>query len=106
VETLLVTLPDAATLSAADNACNCPGSGADLGNGFPVRGKVVAISSDRGVVRLQHAAIPGLLRRGEDEFSGAPELIAAVKPGQEVLARIEVRGDAWWIFDVRRLLAK
>jgi hypothetical protein len=105
VQTLLLTLPDAAVLNAADNACECGGK-ADTAAGYPIRGKIASLSAARGTLHLAHPAVPGLLRAGEDEFKLAPDVLAAVTSGREILARIEERSDGWWIFEVRLLPAK
>lgn len=104
VETLLVTLPDAAVLAAADSSCGCSPSGEQL-VGYPIRGKITAVAAERGSLKLQHVALPGVLRAGEREFKAAPEVIGSLQAsaGRDVLARVEQRGDGWWIFDVRLL---
>lgn len=104
VETLLVTLPDAAVLAAADSSCGCAPTGEEL-VGYPIRGKITAVAADHGTLKLQHVALPGVLRAGEREFKAAPEVLASLQasPGREALARVEQRSDGWWIFDVRLL---
>jgi hypothetical protein len=101
--TLLVTLPDAAVLAAADSSCACSPSGDQL-IGYAMRGRITAVSVERGALRVQYGAVPGVLRAGEREFKAAPDLVRAVQAGREVLGRIEQRGGEWWIFDVRVLL--
>ncbi|HVU24104.1 MAG TPA: exo-alpha-sialidase [Opitutus sp.] len=104
VETLLVTLPDAAVLAAADSSCGCAPSGEQL-VGYPIRGKITAIAAGNGTLRLQHVALPGVMRAGEREFKVAPNALAGLQAGagREVLARVEQRSDGWWIFDVKFL---
>jgi hypothetical protein len=102
VETLLVTLPDAAVLAAADSSCACSPSGEEL-IGYPIRGRITGISTGHGTLRVQHGALPGVLRAGEREFRAAPDLLGAVQADREVLARVEQRSGEWWIFDVRVL---
>ncbi len=104
VETLLVTLPDAAVLAAADSSCGCSPSGEEL-IGYPIRGKITVVSTARNSLRLQHVALPGVLRGGEREFKAAPNVIAALQAGREILGRVEQRSGEWWIFDVRLLQA-
>ena len=103
IETLLVTLPPAAVLAAADSTCGCSPSGEQLA-GYPIRGRITGVTADRGALRLQHVALPGVLRAGEREFKAAPNVLGALQSGQDVLARVEQRSDGWWIFDVRVLL--
>lgn len=104
VETLLVTLPDAAVLAAADSSCGCSPSGEQL-VGYPIRGKITAVAADHGTLKLQHVALAGVLRAGEREFKAAPDVLANLQTstGREALARVEQRSDGWWIFDVRLL---
>jgi len=104
VQTLLVTLPDAATLAAADSTCGCSPSGDEL-IGYPIRGRITAVMTERNSIKLQHVALPGVLRGGEREFKAAPNVIAALQAGREVLGRVEQRSGEWWIFDVRLLQA-
>jgi hypothetical protein len=104
VETLLVTLPDAAVLAAADSSCGCAPTGEQL-VGYPIRGKITAVAAESGTLRLQHVALPGVMRAGEREFKVAPNVLGNLQAsaGREVLARVEQRSDGWWIFDVKFL---
>jgi hypothetical protein len=103
METLLVTLPDAATLAAADSSCDCAPHGDEL-VGYAIRGHVAAVSPEHGVLRVSYAAVPGIMRAGEQKFKAAANVLTAVKPDSEILARIEQRNGEWWIFDVRTLV--
>lgn len=103
VETLLVTLPDAAALAAADSSCGCSPSGDQLA-GYPIRGRITEVVADRGLLRLQHVVLPGVMHAGEHEFKAAPNVLGALQAGRDVLARVEQRSGEWWIFDVRVLL--
>lgn len=105
VETLLVTLPDAASLAAADSLCECAPRAEELA-GFPVRGRVVDVGEGRPTLRLEHHGVPGVMRAGQREFRAAPNVITALRPEREILARIEQRDGEWWVFDVRVLLSK
>ena len=103
IETELVTLPDAAVLAAADSSCACsPGGEAQAG--YPLRGRITALSSAKGTIRLAHGALPGVLRAGEREFRVAPNILGALQSGREILGRVEERSGEWWIFDVRLLV--
>jgi hypothetical protein len=64
---------------------------------------VTAVAADRGTLRLQHVALPGVLRAGERDFKAAPNVVAALQAGREILGRVEQRSGEWWIFDVRLL---
>ncbi|HWA08734.1 MAG TPA: sialidase family protein [Opitutaceae bacterium] len=102
VETLLVTLPAASVLAAADSSCSCSPSGEQL-VGYPIRGRVTGVESSRSLLRLEHVALPGVLHAGEHEFKAAPNVLGALQAGRDVLARVEQRNGEWWIFDVRIL---
>lgn len=103
METLLVTLPDAAILAAADSSCDCAPHGEEL-VGYAMRGHVTAVSPAQGTLRVSYTAVPGIMRAGEKEFKAAANMLTAVKADSEILARIEQRNGEWWIFDVRTLV--
>ena len=71
--------------------------------GFTMRGTIVTLASDLGILRVQHPEIPGVLAAGTHDFRVAPEVLAAVVTGRQFLGRIEQRDGAWWVFDVRLL---
>ncbi len=102
-ETLLVTLPDATILAAADSSCDCAPHGEEL-VGYAMRGHITAMPPGRGTLRVSYTAVPGIMRAGEKEFKAAANVLATVKPDSEILARIEQRNGEWWIFDVRTLV--
>jgi hypothetical protein len=101
VETLLVTLPAADLLAEADRNCSCTPEGEEL-VGYPIRAHVLDVTKP-GTVRVRHRPVAGVLRAGEREFHVSPEVSASLKPGFEVLARIEERDGKWEMFDVRLL---
>jgi hypothetical protein len=84
---------------ARTDPCNCD----TVERGFALRGRIDAVFNDRGAVRVAFDRIPGIMPAGTREFKAAPEVIAALPTGREILARIEPRGRAWWLFDVRLL---
>jgi hypothetical protein len=100
VETRLVTLPGPDELAAAESVCDCAAGNEELA-GSPLRGKVLSMTPDSGLVRIQFNAVPGLLRPGQRDFKAAPDLLTALQPGQDLLARIEQRGGEWWILEAR-----
>ena len=105
LHTLFVTVPEGALLAARDNSCHCAPTPEQL-QGFPIRGTIAAVrpAPEQDTLRLRHAALPGVLPAGTDEFRAAPAVLAAVRAGRECLARIERRAGDWWIFDVRLLV--
>ena len=103
LQTLLVTVPEGALLSAAQN-CDCSPTPEQLA-GFSMRGTIAAIATERGALRVSHDEIPGVLAAGTHEFRAAPGVLAAVAAGRQFFGRIERRDGAWWVFDVRLAVA-
>jgi hypothetical protein len=104
VRILLVTVPEVALLAAANSDCHCAPTPEQL-LGYPIRGAITAVDATRGEITAKHAELPGLLPSGFQVFQVAPALLSAVQPGREFLGRIEQRAGAWWLFDVRLLVA-
>jgi hypothetical protein len=102
IHTLLVTVPEAELLAGAADNCHCAPTTAQL-VGFPIRGTIAKTSAD--AVTVAHPEFPGLLAAGTDSFRVASAELAALTPGREFLGRIERRAGAWWLFDVRLLVA-
>jgi len=103
LRTLLVTVPEGELLDAEKN-CDCAPTAEEL-QGFPLRGTIAAVAVDRGVLRVRHDELPGVLAAGMREFRVSPDLIAAVQTGREFLGRVERRDGVWWLFDVRLFAA-
>jgi hypothetical protein len=94
----------AATPPPPANNCHCDDDAAEEQHGFAFKGHIVAVQADQGVVLVASHEIPGALPAGTREFKAAPQALAAVQPGREILARIEQRNGEWWLFDVRVLI--
>jgi hypothetical protein len=94
----------AATPPPPANDCHCDDDTPDHLHGFAFKGRVVAVEAEPGAVLVASHEIPGALPDGTHEFKAAPEVLAAVQPGREILARIEQRNGEWWLFDVRLLI--
>jgi hypothetical protein len=88
----------------AVNDCHCDDDTANELHGFAFKGRIVAVQAEQGVVLVTFHEIPGALPAGTREFKAAPEALAAVQPGRDILARIEQRNGEWWLFDVRLLV--
>jgi hypothetical protein len=86
------------------NDCHCDDDTADELHGFAFKGRIVAVKADQGVALVAFNDIPGALPAGTREFKAAPQALAAVQPGRDILARIEQRNGEWWLFDVRVLV--
>lgn len=104
LHTLSVTIPEAALLASANEACGCGGAPAQL-TGFPFRGTLVSPISTEGILVAKHPDIPGLLLAGTHQFRIAPNAISSIAAGQEFIGHIEQRGTDWWLFDLRALVA-
>jgi hypothetical protein len=94
----------AATPPPTANDCHCDDAAADELHGFAFMGRIVAVQADQGVVLIAFHEIPGALPAGTREFKAAPQALAAVQPGRDILGRIEQRNGEWWLFDVRLLV--
>lgn len=94
----------AATPPPTANDCHCDDNAADELHGFAFMGRIVAVQADQGVVLIAFHEIPGALPAGTREFKAAPQALAAVQPGRDILAHIEQRNGEWWLFDVRVLV--
>ena len=103
LQTLLVTLPDLSTLAGRKPCVPCDEQDAAAVRGYAVKGRIVSVSPERGTVVVQHEEIPGVMRAMTMEFHAAPDVVAEAKPGRPLLARIERRGQPWWIFGVKWL---
>jgi hypothetical protein len=103
LQTRLITLPDRSTLAGRKPCVPCDEDDASAVRGYPVKGRIVQVQADRATLLLQHDEIPGVMRAMTMEFHADPDVLAAAKPGRELLARIERRGQPWWIFGVKWL---
>ena len=99
---LLVTVREGERLAAEKN-CDCAPTPEQLA-GFSMRGTITALALDRGVLRVQHPEIPGVLPAGMDEFRADPAVLTADATGRQFLGRIERRDGAWRVYDVRLLV--
>jgi hypothetical protein len=89
---------------SAANDCHCDDDASNELHGFAFKGRIVDVQAKQGVALVAAHEIPGALPAGTHEFKAAPEALAAVQPGCEILARIEQRNGEWWLFDVRLLI--
>ena len=104
IRTLLVTVPEAELLAAANRDCNCAPTPAEL-LGFSLRATVTAVDAARGEITAKHSELPGLLLSGTHTFKVAPDVLASLAPGRDFLGRIEQRAGTWWLFSIRLLAA-
>lgn len=102
-KTLLVTLPEADVLLAADQGCGCTPTLAEQ-SGVTIRARIMSVSADRKTVRLRHNAVPGLFAAGDREYSAGPDLPADIRGGLEVLAHLDEMDGTWLLLDYRVLV--
>jgi hypothetical protein len=94
----------APTPPSAANDCHCDDNPPDNLHSFAFKGRVVTMLAEQGEVRVAFDEIPGALPAGTHDFRTAPEVLSAVQPGRDILARIELHHGEWWLFDVRLLV--
>ena len=97
-----VTAPTASAVASKD--CHCDDSPPEKLHGFACKGRIVAVLVGQGTLRIAFEEIAGALPAGTREVKATPEVLTAVQPGREILARIEQRNGEWWVFDVRLLV--
>lgn len=102
-KSLLVTLPEADALAAADQACGCTPTPAEQ-SGVTIRARITSVSADKKTVRLRHNAVSGLFAAGDREYPAGPDVPADVRSGLEVLAHLDEKGGAWSLLDYRVLV--
>jgi len=99
IVTRLLTIPFPGTTPTA-NPCNCP-TNEETARGYALKGRIVALSQQRGTLTIQHDEIPGVLKAATTEFKTDPSVLKLAATGNEVFARIELRGTEWWLFSAR-----
>ena len=102
VETILLTLPDLSTLANRKPCVPCDEQDANATRGYPIKGRITEVLSD-DQVRVKFDEIPGVMRAATLTMQIEPELQSKLSLGQELLGRIEQRGRAWWLFNVKLL---
>ncbi len=102
-KSLLVTLPEAEVLAAADQGCGCTPTLAEQ-SGVTIRARIISVSADKKTVRLRHGAVPGLFAAGERDYSAGPGVPADVRSGFEVLAHLDEKDGVWSLLDYRVLV--
>jgi hypothetical protein len=65
---------------------------------------VVSSSADHSTLKISHGAISGVLPAATTEFKVDPATIEQSGTGNEIFARIEKRGDDWWLFAARLIV--
>jgi hypothetical protein len=102
IVTRLLTVPVPGSFPTA-NPCNCP-TGDEAARGYALRGRVVSLAPEHGTLTVQHDEVPGVLPATTTEFKTDPSTLKAASVGNEVFARIELRGTEWWLFSARLIV--
>jgi Cu/Ag efflux protein CusF len=72
----------------------------------PLRGVITGVLPDKGALLVKHEEIPGVMRAMTMMFKVDPEVLARVKQGDAIKARLSRRDDGWWLTEVEVLPAK
>jgi hypothetical protein len=99
---LLVTVPEASLLAAAEQNCRCGLTPAQL-LGYPVSGTIAAVSPAYGTVVMDTGAIPGLIDAGRHVFFASDAQSRTLDAGRKYVARLEYRDGMWWLYDAKLL---
>lgn len=97
IVTRLLTIAPA-TNEARHNPCSTCPDPEDSARGYALRGQVVSFSAEHNILTLLHGEISGILPAGKTEFKVDPTLLQSAATGKELFARIEKRGNDWWLF--------
>lgn len=103
VDTVLVTLPDLSTLAQRKPCLPCDEEEANADRGYPIKGVVTKVMTDRKLILVKHEEIPGVMRAMTMAFKVEPQVFPSLIEGQELLGRIERRGRDWHLFNVKLL---
>jgi hypothetical protein len=101
IATRLLTIPLPGTTPTA-NPCNCS-TDDEAARGYALKGRIIALSPQRGTLTLQHDEIPGVLKAETTEFKTDSPILKLASAGNEIFARIELRGAEWWLFSARMI---
>lgn len=97
---LRIALPSRAVLEDIDHSCRC---GPAQEPGHALRARIISLDTKAGTVLLTHGAVPGLLRPGELRANLDADSLAALRPGDELLGRIQKTVTGWRLLYPRRL---
>ena len=70
---------------------------------YPIKGKVVAVDTNKPSVKLDHEDIPGLMKAMEMDFAVEnAKLLEGLKPGDQVEGRLEVESGKYVITQLEK----
>jgi Cu/Ag efflux protein CusF len=97
----LAALPSVRAADRGDAATPTPAQAADAApQTHPLRGVVTGVLPDKGALLVKHEEIPGVMRAMTMMFKVEPEVLARVKQGDAIKARMSRRDDGWWLSEV------
>jgi hypothetical protein len=103
IVTRLLTIAPPSNGTRANPCIRCPDPD-EATRGYALRGRVVSSSADHSTLKISHGAISGVLPAATTEFKVDPATIEQSGTGNEIFARIEKRGDDWWLFAARLIV--
>lgn len=100
----LLLLPALAACSPAACDCDAPvplaaANPAEV-QSHPLKGVIVDRLPDRQALLVKHEAVPGVMRAMTMMFKVEPGVLAQVKAGDAITAKMSRREDGWWLTDV------
>lgn len=100
--TRIITLPSAESFTQGRPCLTCPSDEASK-PGYALMGRVIQLIPENHLVIIDHPEVPGILPAGKRNFLTDDQTLALLRNGVSLLARIEQRDGAWWLFDVKTL---
>jgi len=66
----------------------------------PLKGVVMAVMPEKTALLVKHEAVPGVMRAMTMMFKVEPAVLAKVKRGDALHARMGKRDDGWWLTEI------
>lgn len=77
-----------------------PAVPAEQPKAHPVKGVIMGVMTDRTALLVKHEEVPGVMRAMTMMFKVEPAVLAQVKRGDAIRAKMQRRTDGWWLLDV------
>lgn len=89
--------------SASVFSIGCGKGNGDKDKVYDIKGKVVAVDTEKKKVTLDHEDVPGLMKAMEMQFSVEnPKLLEGIKAGDQVHGRFKVKGSDYLITELMK----
>lgn len=84
-------------------ACCCATAAAEkpAAPSHPLKGVVKSLMPEKTALLVKHEEVPGVMRAMTMMFKVDPAVLATVKPGDAIEARMSRRDDGWWLHEVK-----